>query len=577
MKQLGILDAAFINLEQTNTPQHVGGLGIYDPSTAPGGFVRFKQVIANFERRLQQNPLFRTRLVEVPGGIDRPYWVKDANFDVEFHLRHIALPQPGDWRQLCIQVARLHSRPLDLSRPLWEAYIIEGLDNIPNLPAGCFAIYTKMHHALVDGAGGSSFMALLHDLEPDPAIDPTAEEAPRLVDTEPSVAELLTKASINSVKNGVDLVRGTFTNAREMGKYIYGVAKDEIPTPDISAPKTILNRPVGPHRVFDAAEFPLEGFKDIKDAANVTVNDVALTVIGGALQRYLKARNEAPEGSLAATMPLNMRTRRGVTADNNQVGAVFASMHTDIEDPLERMQAIHGSTREAKESGEQSPMVDILKLAGAVSPFIARGVAGFWARNNLSQHIPINISTVVSNVAGPDFPLYCAGAKMVDYYGLGVLTPGMGIFHLVFSYSGKLTLSVLADRDIMPDPEFYHDCLVASYEETYAAATAQGRKAGKGKTSVAAKAKIDSPKRKRGDKAAAKAKPKSAGKPKGASAKPKAKAKSATKPKAKAKRKAAAKRPAKPKAKAKATPKTASRPRAGKPDLKVVPKLKAVS
>ena len=355
------------------------------------------------------------------------------------------------------------------------------------------------------------------------------------------------------------------------------MAKDEIPTPDISAPKTILNRPVGPHRVFDAAEFPLEGFKDIKDAANVTVNDVALTVIGGALQRYLKARNEAPEGSLAATMPLNMRTRRGVTADNNQVGAVFASMHTDIEDPLERMQAIHGSTREAKESGEQSPMVDILKLAGAVSPFIARGVAGFWARNNLSQHIPINISTVVSNVAGPDFPLYCAGAKMVDYYGLGVLTPGMGIFHLVFSYSGKLTLSVLADRDIMPDPEFYHDCLVASYEETYAAATAQGRKAGKGKTSVAAKAKIDSPKRKRGDKAAAKAKPKSAGKPKGASAKPKAKAKSATKPKAKAKRKAAAKRPAKPKAKAKATPKTASRPRAGKPDLKVVPKLKAVS
>ena len=140
MKQLGILDSAFINLEQTNTPQHVGGLGIYDPSTAPGGFVRFKDVIASFERRLGKLPLFRTRIVEVPGGLDRPYWVKDANFDVEFHLRHIALPEPGDWRQLCIQVARLHSRPLDMSRPLWEAYIIEGLDNIPNLPAGCFAV-----------------------------------------------------------------------------------------------------------------------------------------------------------------------------------------------------------------------------------------------------------------------------------------------------------------------------------------------------------------------------------------------------------------------------------------------------
>ena len=575
MKQLGILDAAFINLEQTNTPQHVGGLGIYDPSSAPGGFVRFKQVIANFERRLQQNPLFRTRLVEVPGGIDRPYWVKDANFDVEFHLRHIALPHPGDWRQLCIQVARLHSRPLDLSRPLWEAYIIEGLDNIPNLPSGCFAIYTKMHHALVDGAGGSSFMALLHDLEPDPVIDPNAEEAPRLVDTEPSVAELLTKASINSVKNGVDLLRGTITNAREMGKYIYGVARDEIPSPDISAPKTILNRPVGPHRVFDAAEFPLEGFKDIKDAAGVTVNDVALTVIGGALQRYLKGRGEAPEGSLAASLPLNMRTRRGVTSDNNQVGAVFASMHTDIEDPIERMQAINGSTREAKESGEKSPMVDILKIAGAVSPFVARGVAGFWARNNLSKHIPVNISTVISNVAGPDFPLYCAGARMVDYYGLGVLTPGMGIFHLVFSYSGKLTLSVLADRDIMPDPETYHDCLVASYEEVYAAATARGSKVGKGQTSVAAKAKIDSPKRKKkpASRATTKAKTKSRRKPaaKAASTAKSKKAKSTVK----ASTKSSAKK-AKTVKGAKAT-KAAPKRRRGKPDLKVVPKLRAAS
>jgi hypothetical protein len=134
MKQLGVLDTAFINLEHANTPQHVGGLGIYDPSTAPGGAVRFKGVIANFERRLHKHTIFRSRLVKVPGNVDRPYWVQDANFDVEFHIRHIALPQPGDWRQLCILVARLHARPLDMNRPLWEAYIIEGLDNIPGVP-----------------------------------------------------------------------------------------------------------------------------------------------------------------------------------------------------------------------------------------------------------------------------------------------------------------------------------------------------------------------------------------------------------------------------------------------------------
>ena len=575
MKQLGIIDAAFINLEQTNTPQHVGGLGIYDPSTAPDGFVRFKDVIAGFERRLGSLPLFRTRLVEVPGGLDRPYWVKDANFDVEFHLRHIALPEPGDWRQLCIQVARLHSRPLDMSRPLWEGYIIEGLDNISHLPKGCFAVYTKMHHSLVDGAGGSSFMAALHDLTATPDYDDEPDTEPRLVDTDPSVAELLTKASVNSVKNAVQLVSGTVRNTRDLGKYALDIMRKEIPAPDVSAPKTVLNKSVGPHRVFEAAEFPLDGFKDIKNAADVTVNDVALGVIGGALQRYLEAKGEAPEeGSLAAALPLNMRTRRGVTEDNNQVGSVFASLHSDISDPMERLAAVKQSTEEAKLSGEASPMVDAMMLAGILSPAITKSAAGFWARNELSRYIPMNVSTCISNVAGPDFPLYCAGAKMVDYYGLGVLTPGMGIFHLVFSYAGKLTLSVLADRDIMPDPELYHDCLVASYEELYGAAVP---KSSSGK-SKAAKARVKSPKRKapakRKAKAAVKSRTPARRKP---TAKAKAKAKAPTRHKAgvKAKAKAAvkSKAPAKRKAKAKtgtARPK-ATRRAAGK----AKPKLKA--
>ncbi len=471
MKQLGILDAAFINLEQANTPQHVGGLGIYDPSTAPGGVVRFRDVIAGFERRLGNLPLFRTRLVEVPGGFDRPYWVKDTSFDVEFHLRHIALPEPGDWRQLCILVARLHSRPLDMSRPLWEAYIIEGLDNIPDLPGGCFAIYTKMHHSLVDGAGGSSFMTALHDLMPDPGDEDEPEPEPRLVDSDPSAAELLSRASVNGLKNALQLARGTVRNGLGMGKYALDIARKEIPAPDMSAPKTIFNRPVGPHRVFDAAEFPLAAFREIKDATRVTLNDVALAVVGGALQRYLEARGDAPvEGSLAATIPLNMRTRREVSDANNQVGSVFASLHTDIADPLARLAAISQGTEEAKQSGEASPMVDVLMLAGAFAPVLAKPVAGFWARHGLSRYVPLKVTTCVSNVAGPDFPLYCAGAKLVDYYGLGVLTPGMGIFHLVFSYARKVTLSVLADRDIMPDPEFYHDCLVASFDEIYGAA-----------------------------------------------------------------------------------------------------------
>ena len=490
MKQLGILDAAFINLEQTNTPQHVGGLGIYDPSTAPAGFVRFKDVIGNFNRRLSNNPLFRTRLLEVPGGLDRPYWVKDANFDVEFHLRHIALPHPGDWRQLCIQIARLHSRPIDMSRPLWECYIIEGLDNIPHLPKGSFAIYTKMHHALVDGAGGASFMELLHDLEPNPGDDEQHDtDQPRLVDSEASASELLYKASVNGLKNSLGLIGGTVRTVRDMGKYALQIARKQIPAPDMSAPKTVLNQAVGPHRVFDAAEFPLAGFKEIKNAVGTTLNDVALCVVGGALQRYLQARGEAPEGSLVASMPLNMRTRRGVTDDNNQVGAIFASLHSDIADPVERLKAVHHSTVEAKEHGEASPMVDILKIAGVFSPVVSKAAAGFWSRHQLSRHIPMNISTVISNVPGPPFPLYCAGAKLVDYYGLGVLTPGLGIFHLVFSYAGKLTVSVLADRNIMPDPEFYRECLIEAYRELYEAAGGENRADTRTKAKAKAKTK----------------------------------------------------------------------------------------
>jgi diacylglycerol O-acyltransferase len=465
MKQVGILDSAFINLEQPDTPQHIGTLGIYDPSAAPGGSVCLKKVIATFERRLNQQPLFRTRLVDVPGGLDRSYWVEDASFNVDFHFRQIALPKPGGWRELRTQVAHLHSRPLDLSRPLWELYVIEGLDSVSNLPAGSFAVYTKMHHAMIDGTGASNLMTLLHDTVANPDTEDEPERVSGPFDSEPLPSELLSKASRNYINNTRTLAAGAVKSTRDMGKYALQIARKEIPAPDISAPKTLLNKPVGPHRVFDAAEFPLEDFNRIKVAAGVKLNDVALAVIGGGLQRYLEAKGEQPEGSLSATMPLNMRTRRAVTDDNNQVGSIFASLHSNEKDPLARLAAVHKSSMGAKEHGAASPMVDVLKVAGVFNPVIAKTVAGFWSRNSLSSRLPVNISTVVSNVAGPESPLYFAGARLADYYVLGVLTPGVGVFHLVFSYSGRLTLSVLADRDIMPDPEFYHDCLVASYEE----------------------------------------------------------------------------------------------------------------
>lgn len=487
MKQLGVLDTAFVNLETGPTPQHVGGFGIYDPSTAPEGFVRFKQVLANFDRRLSKLPIFRQRLLQVPGGLDRPYWVADENFDIEFHLRHMALPEPGDWRQLMIQVSRLHSRPLDMSRPLWECYIVEGLDNIGGLPKGSFAVYTKMHHALIDGAGSSAFMSALHDLVPDPEPESRQEdEQANVIETPPSSMELIGKALVNRSKNSLGMTRGFFNIVRDVGKMAMDIRNDKIPMPDIRPPETRLNKPVGHHRVTEGVAIPLDDFMAIRAEAGVKMNDVALTVIGGALRKYLLHYDDLPEESLAGSVPINMRKRRAENDEANQVGSVFSKFHTNIEDPVERMRAIKESMDEAKVFTENSPLADGIKLPGVFAPMIAKPIARVYSEKNLSRYLPMSISTVVSNVPGPNFPLYCAGAKMVRYHGLGLLTPGTGLFHLVFSYSGMVTITILADRDILPDPAFYRQCVEDSFAEVQQAVMGDKPKAKAKKQAVAA-------------------------------------------------------------------------------------------
>ncbi len=471
MKQLGPLDSAFINLENQNTPQHIGALAIYDVSTAPGQFVRFKDVIRNFDQRLQNMPLFRTRLKQVPGGLGRPFWVEDKDFDLEFHLRHIALPQPGDWRQLWIQAARLHARPIDMSHPLWEVYIIEGLDNIPDIPEGAFAIYTKMHHALVDGSNAQGFMQALHDLQPDPPASQGNEPSVRMVDQDPGNFELLARSVVSSVRDSGRRSRGIVNFSRQVLEFGKRVRSEEIVLPELtSAPATRFNGPVGPHRVAEAAVMALDDFKLIKNIAGVTINDVAVSVIAGAMRYYLDAKGELPAQSLIAGMPLNLNTRGVVTEENNNVGAMQSAIHTDIADPFERLRKVNESLAQAKHASELSPTTRVLNIAGEVSPWLAQSIARTWEKNHLSAHLPINICSTISNVPGPNFPLYCAGAQLIRYHGLGLLTPGVGTFHLVFSCNGLITITFVGDRDIVPDPEFYRECLDRSFADTLKAA-----------------------------------------------------------------------------------------------------------
>jgi len=462
MKQLGIVDSTFANLEHPTCPQHVGGLGIYDPSSAPGGFVRFKQVLANYEQRLKSIPLFRTRLVEVPLGLDRPYFVVDKNFDVEFHIRHIALPKPGDWRQLCIQVARLHARPLDMRRPLWECYVIEGLDKVPGTAPGSFAVYTKIHHCLVDGAGGQSFMTVLHDLEPEP--DPVSpDEFEELSDVQPSDTGLLGRALANKVRNAWSDMRGVLGVGSDVVKTIWRIRNGELPEYTPGGAKSRFDNPVGPHRVFDAMSVNLDELKAIKDATGTTINDVVVTIVAGAIREYLADKDESPEEPLALAIPVNMRTRKGETQDANQIGTIMSNAHIGIANPKKRLRAIQKSINEAK-AFIDTPLAAVSKITGYFSPLFAKPAANLYVEGELTRFLPTGNCGIVTNMRGAPIQLYSAGARMTHYHCIGVLTPGCGLCHAAFSMNNQMSLAFLADRDTMPDPDFYRQCLENSFE-----------------------------------------------------------------------------------------------------------------
>ena len=468
MEQLGFTDAIFINLETERTPQHIGFMGIYDPSTAKGGIVRFKDIIKNFEQRMHSLPKFRTRLVQVPGRLDRPYWVIDDSFDVEYHIRHIALPQPGDWRQLCIQVARISSRQMDLSRPLWECNVIEGLNRVEGVSPGSFAVYIKVHHCMVDGDLGQRILAVLHDLEPDPPEEPEDEaEAEYIADhfRQPRLgdAEIVTRAFTNKVKNAVPYARGAVKVVSELADTLVKMARKEVP-PMPMGPKTRFDQPVGPHRSLEAAEFSLPEMKALRAATDATINDICVAVCSGALRKYLQHHGELPEQSLVVNLPVNMRKRGVVSDDNNIIASMMTYMHTDVADPVDRLQRIHAGIGEAKKL-IGTPLSHPFKIGGLLPPFMIKPISRLYSEGELTRFLPAGTPAVVTNVPGPQMDLYANGAKLVKMYLLGMLTPGVGLFHAIFSLNELLTITVLADRDQMPDPQFYRQCLEESYAE----------------------------------------------------------------------------------------------------------------
>ncbi len=470
MKQLSGLDASFLQMERGNTMLHGASLAIYDPSTAPGGFVRFKDILRFFTSRIAQFPQFRRRLVTVPLALDRPYWVEDPDIDVEFHVRHIALPRPGDWRQLCIQVARLHSRRVDFTKPPWEVYVIEGLDNVQGVPPGSFALYSKMHHSVADGELGTAMIRATHSLTPTSGDDDIVPDVKAVADREPTHLELYARALLRNAEKVPAVTRlaaqvaarlaklGTASlhEAREKyGDYLHVLRA--LWSADLSAllpktpPETRFGADISVHRVFEAVGLPLADFKRVRQhVPEATVNDQFLAIVGGALREYLESKGELPDESMSAAVPLSLRGA-DKSQEGNQITFTFMPVHTDIADPLERLRAISAESSKAKQS---------LDVLGKEFTRDLLEVLPNLVTSAMSRYVKFPaVGVVVSNIRGPDMPLYMAGARLVSYAPISMLLDGAGLNITGYSYAGTMCICALSCREMLPDPAYLADCL----------------------------------------------------------------------------------------------------------------------
>ncbi|MBX7160930.1 MAG: wax ester/triacylglycerol synthase family O-acyltransferase [Acidimicrobiia bacterium] len=445
MRRVSGLDAAFLYGETDAWHMHVSALLVTEPR-GPGGFDtdRLVEVLAS---RIHRVPQFRWRLVPVPMGLDRPMWIEDPDFELSDHIRRVGCPGPGGPRELEELVGELIGMKLDRHRPLWEVWVIDGLIG------GQVALLAKVHHALVDGVSGSELVQLLFDLEPDPAIDPPQPWDPDAdAAMAPSSMQLfgMGVGALASVPGRLfRLVRSTTRQARTVAGFL---SHDTVPAMPFAVPRTPINTELGPHRRFASVEVDLADVKHVKDELGVTVNDVVLALCSGALRRYLLEEDALPELPLVAQVPVSTRTADDHQGDGTKVGSMFASLATNLDDPAERLDVINASTRAAKEMRTSLQRDRSVGVTDALPPAAIMLAARALSASQLEARAPV-FNLIVSNVPGPDFPLYVAGSELVALYPMGPLLFGAGLNVTVMGYRGSLHFGFLTCRGAVPDPQ----------------------------------------------------------------------------------------------------------------------------
>jgi diacylglycerol O-acyltransferase len=454
MQQLSGLDAAFLAMETPTVYGHVGSICILDPSTSREPFT-LEHLTAVVQSRLHLLPPFRRRLVEVPLGIDQPYWIEDPDFDIEFHVRELALPAPGDDKQLAEQAARLHARPLDRRRPLWELYLIHGLEG------GKVAIYTKVHHAAIDGVSGNDILTALLDVSPEGR--DLGDAPPWHCDPIPGNIRMITTSVFSLAGQPLRAARLTYGLARSLPKLAKSPARPRLPIIDtllgrdsnlmlpsapLRAPTTPFNKSITGHRRWAFRDVALEDIKKIKNASGSTVNDVVMALCTGALRRWLTDHDALPEDPLVAAVPVSIRTEGQKLG--NRVSTMLAPLPTNVDDPAERLRLSHQAMLAAKEQHGALPADLLGDVTQFAAPALANQASRLVARLRLVERIsPFNL--IISNVPGPNVPLYYAGAKLEAYYPLSAIADGQGLNITVMSYGGKMFFGLISDRDLVPD------------------------------------------------------------------------------------------------------------------------------
>lgn len=453
------LDASFLYLETRTQHMHVASAIVLDPATAPGGALTFAGMKDYIASRLHLAPLFRRRLVTVPLRLDHPVWIEDPHFDLDYHVRRAALPAPGGMAELAELMGDLMSRPLDRSRPLWETWFVEGLGE------GRIAMCTKTHHAAIDGISGAELLAAVLQLAPDQEPPPPAHEW--RPEREPTDAELLATAgariaarpwmAVGAARRVIESATGVVRTNRD--------ETTETPPAPFAAPMTILNGAIGPHRRVAFASLPLPGLKAVKNRGVGTLNDVILTVVTGAVRRYLRDHGEPVDRPLVAMVPVSTHAAPESGDSGNQVSMMLVGLPVDEEDPVERLVRVASATVGAKETHGAvgaTTIQQLVELAPAgVSSLAARAYTRLGGAN---RHRPI-WNLVVSNVPGPRIPLYWAGARVEALYPIGPVHEMVGLNVTLFSYEDAVFVGLNGDRELLTDLATLAEALGSAFAE----------------------------------------------------------------------------------------------------------------